>query len=130
MAFKIKAIIVIIFLFGMLNSCRQTRSFDNKNDRALKKYIIDNQYIINPQNGECYGYIDSILYCKNLPSEMLLVYTSKLTGELLDQIMSLFNRGGCIEPIIDFSWYIDKTWESLNPYPYFHKSKYPRRTIM
>ena len=81
MAFKIKAIIVIIFLFGMLNSCRQTRSFDNKNDRALKKYIIDNQYIINPQNGECYGYIDSILYCKNLPSEMLLVYTSKLTGE-------------------------------------------------
>ena len=84
MAFKIKAIIVIIFLFGMLNSCRQTRSFDNNNDRALKKYIIDNQYIINPQNGECYGYIDSILYWKQHKSDILLVYTSELTRENID----------------------------------------------
>lgn len=65
----------------MMNSCQQNKSIDfNNNDRIPSKYIVNTQYIVDPQDGECYGYIDSILYWKKYKSDILLVYTSELTG--------------------------------------------------
>ena len=82
MVFKIKTITAITFFLCMMNSCQQNKSLEvDNNDEIPSKYIVYTQYIINPQNGECYGYIDSILYWKKYQSDILLVYTSELTGE-------------------------------------------------
>ena len=82
MAFKISIIMAITLIGCMMNSCQQGNPLDaDSNDRIPSKYIVYTQYIINPQNGECYGYIDSILYWKKYQSDILLVYTSELTGE-------------------------------------------------
>lgn len=82
MAFKIKTIIAITLIGCIMNSCQQGNVLDvDTNDRIPSKYIVHTQYIVNPQNGECYGYIDSILYWKKHQSDILLVYTSELTGE-------------------------------------------------
>lgn len=82
MVFKIKTITAITFFLFMMNSCQQNKSLEvDNNDEIPSKYIVYTQYIINPQNGECYGYIDSILYWKKYQSDILLVYTSELTGE-------------------------------------------------
>ena len=82
MAIKLKTIMAITLLGCMMSSCQQRKSSDvNKNDIIPSKYIVYTQYIINPQDGECYSYIDSILYWKKYKSDILLVYTSELTGE-------------------------------------------------
>lgn len=82
MAFKIKTIISITLWGCMLNSCQQGKSSDfNNNDRIPSKFIKYTQYIIDPKNGECYSYADSILYWKKYKTDILLVYTSELTGE-------------------------------------------------
>lgn len=85
MEIKIKTIMAIVLLWCMVSSCQQSKSVDiNNNDRIPSKYIVYTQYIINPQNGECYSYVDSVLYWKEYKSDILLVYTSELTGENID----------------------------------------------
>ena len=82
MALKNKIIIAITLIGCMMNSCQHNKTYDvDTSDRIPSKYIIYTQYIVNPQNGECYGYIDSVLYWKKYQSDILLVYTSELTGE-------------------------------------------------
>ena len=82
MAIKIKTVLAITLTVCVMNSCQQEKKhIVNNNDRIPSKYIVYTQYIINPQDGECYGYIDSILYWKKHQSDILLVYTSELTGE-------------------------------------------------
>ena len=82
MAIKLIIFLSIALLEGMVFSCQPcTFHSINNNDRIPCKYIIHTQYIADPQDGSCYGYIDSVLYWKKSHSDILLVYTSELTGE-------------------------------------------------